>query len=112
MPFEILSEFQKCILLAEVFTCKIQQTAAGAVQPTAKSAKKLSTRKQKIQIFGAKAVGRSNFSSKYKMSRGGFEAERQTCNLKVAGSTPSFSIDFMISDFYQKIKVLKMFFLS
>ena len=71
---------------------------------TAKSAKTLSTRKQKIQIFGAKTVRLSNFSSKYKVSRGGFEAEHQTHNLKVAGSIPAISLVFMITDFYQKVK--------
>ena len=76
----------------------------------AKSGKTLSTRKQKIQIFGAKAVARSNFSSKYKLSRGGVEAERQTHNLKVAGSIPANSIDLKNTDFYQKIKGWKMFF--
>ena len=70
---------------------KIQQTATGwcSAQP-AKSGK--STRKQKIQIFGAKTVCLSNFSSKYKLSSGGFEAEHQTHNLKVAGSIPAISL--------------------
>jgi hypothetical protein len=72
--------------------------------------KTLSTRKQKIQIFGAKAVVRSNFSSKYKLSRGGVEAERQTHNLKVAGSIPANSIDLKNTDFYQKIKGWEMLF--
>ena len=94
-----------------LFTCKILETGTGwcSAEP-AKSAKTISTRKQKIQIFGAKTVRISNFSSKYKVSRGGFEAEHQTHNLKVAGSIPAISLVFMITDFYQKVKGWKMFF--